>query len=316
MLWQLFGVMIWLFVTILLISIGLYLQSKAWIQRERGENLLAVLSKRVTTRILYYEKILKIDWFSTLILQLTIIGGGKKPKYDPFWFLLCSLLFSLVVILFSYLYSRVGLVSVVVGIAVFLLPNLLMYIRYLRITAKTRHVFMSFVEGFLQTYVDENKVVQLAFKRMDQRCPEEMLPILEYLKVRLSDGTSFEESIWILADILKFGWAHDFVYILIAAKNGEARSGERALTTLLMQLQLAKNTDLDRGAITKIVFLFMICLTVCIPFFMLLNIGFLAEAKQIYFETSLGATFFLLGSLTILMSFLFAIIWSLRGGRL
>lgn len=295
---------------------ALYFHSKTWLRRAQPLQLRLDWKRISKQSLIELEKKLGIHLFQSLEMQLTILGGGKKPVIDPISLILFSGSLSVSSMLVTFSFSRTWIVVFIVGAVLFCLPFMVIHTRYLRITSRTRHVFMAFVEGFLQTYVDENKVVLLAFKNMGSRCPEEMRSILEYVKLRLSDGTPFEESVWVLAEILQFGWAYDFVYIVISAKNGDSKSGEKALANFLMQLQTARNVDLDRKAITKIVFLYMVCLSACIPFFMLLNMGFLKEAKQIYFATQAGINFLLLGSLVIILSFVMALIWSRRGERL
>lgn len=295
----------------------LMLGSSRLSKENRTKAMYDTLRANSLRKIKRYQKEWKIEWFDALEMWLMVIGNGYKPKYDPYAFLVTSTGFGVFVFVYVLNVTLTFLLAMACGIVGFLLPILLVYVKFLSVASATRKVFLPFVDAYTQTYLDYDRVVTLAFKELGNRCPEEMRSVINYINLCIADSTvPFEKSILKFAEILNFGWAHDFVSIVISGKNGEYKSIEGALNNLSISLWAAKSVDLDRNATIKVVFLIMTVLTVVAFFLMQLNMEFLPEAKQMYFATPEGINMLTISVLILVVSFLGALIWSKRGNRL
>ncbi|MBO8163921.1 MAG: hypothetical protein H0Z34_09435 [Brevibacillus sp.] len=249
-------------------------------------------------------------------LMLTILGGGQRPVLDLLTLFVLSIAtgaVSMLTIMSVVDQFSVGFLFGLVGMA---MPYLVVVYLYLKVTSNARKKFLFFVQEYLNTYIYHGKVIPLAFKRMEERCPTEFRGILTYLNIRLSDSSSFDDVMWEFADILRLDWATDFVYIVISGQRGDTKDIEKALNGLIVDLYNAKNVDEERRSITRVVSWFILGLTVFCPYLIVLNIHFLPEAKRIYFQTRAGLNFLALGSLTCFVCFFGSLLWAKKGERL
>lgn len=275
------------------------------------------LRARGIKRIKKFQKDWKVEWFDSLEMWLTVIGNGIKPKYDPYAFFVGSITLGIFIFVYTLKITGSFLLGPACGLVAGVLPIMFVYLRFLNITSKVRKGFLSFVDAYTQTYLDYGRVVTLAFKEVGKRCPEEMQSFIAYINLCIADSTvPFEKSIQKFAEILNFGWAHDFVSIVISGKNGEYKNIEGALNNLSISLWAAKGVDLERKGTIRVVFLLMIFLTVVAVILMKVNMELLPEAKQIYFATPEGINFLTISVLILVVSFVGALIWSKRGDRL
>lgn len=277
------------------------------------------LRKSSLKKISRWQKEWKVEWFDNLEMWLMIVGDGLKPKYDPFSFLVTSVSLGLFCFIYFLKVTASFILAGVTGIVGCIFPIILIYIRFLGVASDTRKVFLPFVDGYTQTYLDCNRVVTLAFKELKEkdRCPEEMKPVINYLNLCIADSTvPFEKSMNKFAEILNFGWAHDFAAIIISGKTGEYKQIEGALNNLSLSLWAAKSVDLDRNATIKVVFALMTILTIFALGLMQINMQLLPESKQIYFATPEGINFITISIVILVISFIGALIWAKKGDRL
>ncbi|MDC0764236.1 hypothetical protein POF51_26305 [Brevibacillus sp. AG] len=275
------------------------------------------LRKSSLKNINRWQKEWKVEWFDNLEMWLMIIGDGLKPKYDPFSFLVTSVALGVFCFIYFLKVTASFILAGVTGIVGFIFPIIIIYISFLSVASDTRKVFLPFVDGYTQTYLDYNRVVTLAFKELGDRCPEEMRSVVNYLNLCIADSTEpFEKSMNKFAEILNFGWAHDFAAIIISGKTGEYKQIEGALNNLSLSLWAAKSVDLDRNATIKVVFALMTILAIFALGLMQLNMSLLPESKQIYFATPEGINFITISIVILVVSFIGALIWAKKGDRL
>ncbi|MGG4499154.1 hypothetical protein [Brevibacillus reuszeri] len=296
---------------------SLVLAGSSLAKENRAQVLYDTLRQRAITKIKFYQRAWKVEWFDNFEMWLMVIGNGLKPKYDPYTFLICAVSFGLCVLLYFFKVTSSFLLAGACGFVAFMFPLVIIYVQFLGVASATRKVFLPFVDAYTQTYLDYDRIVTLAFKEIGDRCPEDMRSVINYINLCIADSTvPFEKSIYKLAEILNFGWAHDFVSIVISGKSGEYKSIEGALNNLSFALWAAKSVDAERNSTIKVVFMAMIILTIIAFGIMNLNMEFLKEAKQIYFATPEGINFLTISVIILMVSFLGALIWSKKGDRL